>query len=138
WMYTDHEISRGEHEEFIESLKRDKKSYYYLVYKKGEPIGVLSLTRVDFRNRNAHFGIYANPEERVHGAGIVLEKSAMALAFEVAKLHTLKLEVIEDNERAINFYKRMGFVEEGRLREFVFKNGKWKDVIVMGMVKRED
>ncbi|MDW8097566.1 MAG: GNAT family N-acetyltransferase, partial [Aquificaceae bacterium] len=63
------------------------------------------------------------------------EKSAMALAFEVAKLHTLKLEVIEDNERAISFYKRMGFVEEGRLREFVFKEGRWKDVIVMGMVK---
>ncbi|MGB9874387.1 MAG: GNAT family N-acetyltransferase [Hydrogenobacter sp.] len=41
--------------------------------------------------------------------------------------------MIETNERAINFYKRMGFREEGRLREFVFKEGRWLDVIVMGM-----
>ncbi len=30
----------------------------------------------------------------------------------------------------------MGFEEEGRLREFVFKDGRWKDVIVMGMIKK--
>ncbi|MEN3027940.1 MAG: UDP-4-amino-4,6-dideoxy-N-acetyl-beta-L-altrosamine N-acetyltransferase [Aquificaceae bacterium] len=84
WMYTDHEISKEEHEEFIESLKKDKRNYYYLVYKGKDPIGVLTLTRVDFRNHNAYFGIYANPEEKVHGAGIALGKSAIALAFDVA------------------------------------------------------
>lgn len=135
WMYTDHEISKEEHEEFIESLKKDKKNFYYLVYEENKPVGVITLTRVDFNNRNAYFGIYANPEEKIHGAGLVLEKSAIKLAFEIAGLHTLKLEVIEDNQRAISFYKRMGFVEEGRLREFVFKDGKWKDVLVMGMIK---
>lgn len=135
WMYTDHEISEEEHMEFLEKLKEDKKNFYYLVLKDGKAIGVLYLNRVDFRNRNAYFGIYANPEEKIHGAGLVLEKTAIKLAFEVTNLHTLKLEVIEDNEKAINFYKRMGFLEEGRLREFVFKDGRWKDVIVMGMIE---
>ena len=67
--------------------------------------------------------------------GVLLEKAALHLAFEVARLHTLKLEAIEDNDRAVSFYKRMGFQEEGRLREFVFKDNQWKHVIVMGMVR---
>jgi len=44
------------------------------------------------------------------------------------------LEVFEDNTAAINLYKNFGFQEEGRLKEFIFKDGKWKDVIIMGMV----
>jgi len=59
------------------------------------------------------------------------------LAFDITHLHTLRLEVIADNERAVNFYKNFGFCEEGRLKEFVFKDGKWCDVIVMGMIKGE-
>jgi sialic acid synthase SpsE len=43
-------------------------------------------------------------------------------------------EVIETNERAISFYKKTGFSEEGRLKEFVFKDGRWLDVIVMGII----
>jgi UDP-4-amino-4,6-dideoxy-N-acetyl-beta-L-altrosamine N-acetyltransferase len=45
---------------------------------------------------------------------------------------------METNERAINFYRKTGFSEEGRLKEFVFKDGKWLDVIVMGIIKRDE
>jgi UDP-4-amino-4,6-dideoxy-N-acetyl-beta-L-altrosamine N-acetyltransferase len=53
------------------------------------------------------------------------------------KLHTLKLEVLENNERAINFFKKLGFKEEGRLREFVFKEDIWYDAIIMGITEKE-
>jgi len=59
------------------------------------------------------------------------------LAFEHLKLHTLKLEVLENNERAINFFKKLGFKEEGRLREFVFKEDIWYDAIIMGITEKE-
>jgi RimJ/RimL family protein N-acetyltransferase len=42
------------------------------------------------------------------------------------------LAVFEDNTAAINLYKKIGFQEEGRLKEFIFKDGKWKDVIIIG------
>lgn len=136
WMYSDHEISQSEHYHFIQRLAESQRDFYYLLYSREQAIGVLCLNRVDFRNCNAYFGIYANPEERIHRAGVLLEKAALHLAFDIAQLHTLKLEVIEDNERALNFYRRMGFQEEGRLKEFVFKDNQWKDVVVMGMIKQ--
>ena len=137
WMYTDHEITQEEHRNFINKLKNDTKNFYYLVIKEDNYVGVVYLTRLDPRNRNAYFGIYANPFEKAPNTGMILEKTSLKLAFGVANLHTLKLEVIENNERAINFYKRMGFREEGRLREFAFKDGRWLDVIVMGMTEDE-
>ncbi len=137
WMYTDHEISKEEHFNFVEKLKRDTRNFYYLVIKEGRAIGVIYLIRLDLRNRNAYFGIYANPEDKVLGAGVVLGTAVLKLVFEVLGLHTLKLEVFESNLRAFELYKKLGFKEEGRLREFVFKDGRWLDVIVMGMTEEE-
>ncbi len=137
WMYNDRYITKEEHLNFISSLKMDERNFYYLVKKDSLNVGVLSLNRVDLYNRNSYFGIYANPFERLPYAAVVLEKALLKLAFEVANLHTLKLEVIENNERAIKFYKRMGFKEEGRLREFVYREGRWLDVIIMGMTEEE-
>lgn len=136
-MYQDHIISIEEHSKFIEKLKYDNKNYYWILKSKnGECMGTISLNRVDFRNKNAYFGIYSNPFMK--GAGSLLIECLKKLAFDIANLHTLKLEVIDSNERAINFYKKSGFIEEGRLKEFVFKDDKWYDVIVMGILNRDD
>jgi UDP-4-amino-4,6-dideoxy-N-acetyl-beta-L-altrosamine N-acetyltransferase len=131
-MYSDHIITIDEHSKFIIGLRNASNNFYWMVRKNQENIGTISLNRVDFKNFNAYIGIYSNPNLSKMG-GLLIECLKM-LAFNEVKLHTLKLEVIEGNERAINFYKKSGFLEEGRLREFVFKNGKWLDVIVMGIL----
>ena len=84
------------------------------------------------KHKSAYLGIYANPECKEKGRGKVLLKLLLKVAFDFFKLHTLKLEVFEDNNAAINLYKKLGFQEEGRLKEFILKDGKWKDVIIMG------
>lgn len=131
-MYSDHIITLEEHSKFIVRLRNESNNFYWMVRNKGKSIGTISLNRVDFKNFNAYVGIYSNPD--LSGTGGLLIECLIILAFNKAKLHTLKLEVIEGNERAINFYKKSGFMEEGRLKEFVFKNGKWHDVIVMGIL----
>ena len=39
--------------------------------------------------------------------------------------------------RAKRSYEKAGFVEEGRLREAVYKHGKYDDVIVMSILRSE-
>ncbi|PWB52631.1 MAG: UDP-4-amino-4,6-dideoxy-N-acetyl-beta-L-altrosamine N-acetyltransferase [Candidatus Methanoperedenaceae archaeon] len=131
-MYSDHIITIEEHSKFIAGLRNDIKNSFWIVRRNRENIGVISLNRVDLKNSNAYIGIYTNPY--LSGMGGLLIECLKKLAFDKVKLHTLKLEVIEENERAIHFYKKAGFEEEGRLREFVFKTGKWLDVIVMGIL----
>ncbi len=137
WMYSDHIISLEEHINFIEGLKKDNKKFYWLArYKDGWYPGVISLNRLDVRNNNGYLGIYTNPE--LSGTGSLLIECLKKVSFDIAHLHTLKSEVIETNLRAINFYKKSGFSEEGRLKEFVFKDGKWQDVIAMGIINRNE
>jgi len=47
------------------------------------------------------------------------------------------LRVYADNPRAIRAYRKAGFVEEGRMREAVFKHGKYVDVILMSVLRAD-
>jgi UDP-4-amino-4,6-dideoxy-N-acetyl-beta-L-altrosamine N-acetyltransferase len=137
WMYNDSIINREEHINFIKKLKKDSENFYYLVVNEKIDIGVVYLNKVDFKNKNAYFGIYANPKNRVIGAGSLLCYSILQVVFDIINFHTLKLEVIENNFKALGLYRKFGFKKEGRLREFVFRDGKWLDVIIMGITAEE-
>jgi RimJ/RimL family protein N-acetyltransferase len=47
------------------------------------------------------------------------------------------LRVYAENLRAKRAYEKAGFVEEGRLREAVYKHGKYDDVIMMSILHSE-
>ena len=136
WCYHEHIISTGEHIPFIENLKKDNSNFYWLVKRNDEFIGVISLNRVDFENKNSYLGIYSN--FKIRKVGDLLIDCLKKVTFEVANLHTLKLEVIEDNKKALNLYKKAGFKKEGELKDFVFKNGRYKKVILMGIINNNE
>jgi len=136
WMYSDSVITKKEHASFIKNLNISDKDFYWLVKDKDAGyIGVLYLNKVNLNSKNAYMGIYANPNSRIINKGERLIRILLRLSFKFADLHTLKLEVLEDNAGAIEFYSRAGFRKEGILKEFVFRGGRWKDVIIMGGYK---
>ena len=120
WSYYEHIISIKEHHNFIVKLAEDNRNIYWLVSRKNEYLGVISINRIDFENKSAYLGIYSNP--RLKGVGSLLMKCLKEVVFDIANLHTLKLEVMEDNKKAIKFYKESGFEKEGKLIDYVIKN----------------
>jgi UDP-4-amino-4,6-dideoxy-N-acetyl-beta-L-altrosamine N-acetyltransferase len=138
WMHAEHIISETEHLKFIENLKKDGKNFYWLVkHKTGRYLGVIYLQRVDFQYGNAYLGIYKNPFSKQFGIGTLLMDCLMKIAFNRLKLHTLKLEVIKDNRKAIHLYRKIGFKNEGRLKEMIFRDNKWLDVLIMGLIYKK-
>ena len=63
--------------------------------------------------------------------------SAASDFYKRQNLNRLELEVYECNERAIRCYRKAGFREEGRLRQRVYRKGKYWDVLVMAVLKEE-
>jgi len=138
WMFNDNIIEENSHLNFIENLKCDRKNYYWrLSDERNCGPGVISINKIDTINKNAYLGIYKNPYITGGQAGTSLINALFYIAFKKLELHTLKLEVTFDNRRAINFYLKKGFREEGRLREFLQRNGRRADVIVMGIISTE-
>jgi UDP-4-amino-4,6-dideoxy-N-acetyl-beta-L-altrosamine N-acetyltransferase len=136
WMYSDHLITKEEHDGFINKLEKDNKKFYWIVKDNNTTIGVIYIYNVDLKNKNAYFGLYANLKCEKKGKGSLLGETAKKIAFQIMKLHSLRLEVLEDNEIAKNLYNKLGFEKEGVLKQAVFKDSNWKDVLVYGIVNQ--
>ena len=52
-------------------------------------------------------------------------------------LHRVFLRVHADNARGIRCYQKVGFQMEGTLRESVFQQGAYHDMLVMGILTTE-
>lgn len=113
WMYNQEDITMTQHLGFIESLKIDNNKYYFIVKHAGMIIGSVNFININQVERVADFGLYANPFELITGAGRILEEVAVSYAKDYLKLSVLNLEVFEGNDRAINFYNKIGFKKTG-------------------------
>ena len=111
-MINTHHISESEHIQFIEKQKTDTKNINYAVFDNNVIVGCVALQKINWDNRTAYFGIYRNPSDTQKGWGSKMMRALLMIAFDVAELSELKLEVKPCNERAIAFYTASGFLLE--------------------------
>lgn len=112
---------------------------FVIAHKENEEyIGQIDLVKIDWVNRVGTLGIViGNTEKLSKGYGTEAIKLIQEFAFNRLNLHKLDLEVREYNYRAISCYKKCGFVEEGRIRQNFFIDGKYTDTLIMGILKSE-
>lgn len=70
---------------------------------------------------------------REQGIGSVLMQTALHAARKQG-LTRIALTVLEGNERAMQFYKKFGFEQEGVFRKHARIDGRYLDVIAMGLL----
>jgi RimJ/RimL family protein N-acetyltransferase len=72
---------------------------------------------------------------RNRGLGTAAVKLLVRFAFEDLNVRRVYLHVFASNEPAIRAYEKAGFEEEGRMREAVYVDGQYVDVIIMALMK---
>lgn len=103
-----------------------------------EHIGNIGLNPVDFINSNAMLSIFiADKKERSQGMGFEAIKLALKFSFHRLNMHKVFLKTSDHLAAAITFYKRVGFVEEGLLREHEFKGGKFINKMLLSILRSE-
>jgi RimJ/RimL family protein N-acetyltransferase len=101
-------------------------------------IGQVNLDSIDWKNRVGKIGIVIGSSDNFgRGYGTEAMRLLIDFAFLDMNLNRLELEVYDFNERAIQCYLNCGFVQEGRLREKLYKKGRYLDVIQMGLLKSD-
>lgn len=102
----------------------------------GRIVGDAGLTRL--ANRRVHVGsIGMGVHDAYVGKGIgkALIGEILALADNWFNLRRIELTVYTDNEPAIRLYERHGFVTEGRMKEFAFRDGSYVDAYSMARIR---
>ena len=104
----------------------------------GRHIGTIGLYDVRAEDRKAALAITIGEKECwSQGFGADAVVTLLRFAFDEMGLHRVWLTTVEYNARAIACYRRCGFQEEARLRQEVFKHGRFWDFIQMGILRND-
>jgi UDP-2,4-diacetamido-2,4,6-trideoxy-beta-L-altropyranose hydrolase len=108
WMYTKSNISLEMHNKFIENLENDISLRYFVIKQKDKVIGSINFSKIQI-NKSVEFGIYTNPFNKSKGLGAILESVGSYYALMELGAKNIKLEVLSNNKRAIDFYIKCGY-----------------------------
>jgi RimJ/RimL family protein N-acetyltransferase len=102
------------------------------------PVGNCSLFDIDWHVRSAEVGIFIG-EKSLWDQGYGTEAMRLLLrhGFGTLNLNRIHLRVYETNPRAVRSYEKAGFTLEGRDRQGMYKDGKYWDVLRMGILRSE-
>jgi len=103
-----------------------------------KPIGLVVIDKIKWEYRNCEIGIVIYDKNyRGRGYGKDALETVLKFIFDDLNMHLVYLNVVEENEAAVNLYKKFGFEVEGILRDRYYKNGRYYNIIVMSKVKGE-
>ncbi|TYR73991.1 GNAT family N-acetyltransferase [Rossellomorea vietnamensis] len=127
-------------ERFIErSLDRFSagNGFWAGIWFNGQLAGAVGYLHVDKSNRKTEIGYWLG--ESFQGYGLVTKSCQRFIdhAFKVWELNKVEINMASRNTRSRSVAERLGFMEEGTIREFEYINGEFKDRVIYGMIRRE-
>lgn len=111
--------------------------HFAIVNEDDEYLGTISLKDIDFINKHAEYAIslrrcaWGNNNAK-NATLILLDK-----AFNEYGLNKVFLTVLADNIRAQKLYEKCGFKHEGTLKKHIFKDGKYVDWLLYGILAED-
>jgi RimJ/RimL family protein N-acetyltransferase len=113
----------------------------FTIYKKGAntvPIGFISLDEINHVSGDCWVGVGIGDRENwSKGYGTDAMRVILRYAFCMLNLHHVSLSVFDYNPRAMRSYEKAGFVREGVEPQFLEREGKRFDIILMGILCSE-
>jgi RimJ/RimL family protein N-acetyltransferase len=116
----------------------ERAGYFTILDPDSEPIGRIDYDEVDELNRSCEIGILigeADARNKRYGSDAII--ALLRHLFRDRGMHRVALTVLEWNERAIRAYRRIGFQQEGLLRDHRFADGRYVSELQMSMLDRE-
>lgn len=102
-----------------------------------EPIGHTGLQDISYANGNGVIFIYIKKDRRRDGVAVRTMALILDLAFFQLRLHRITTYVHSDNFPSAGLVKRLGFTDEGCMREGYFYDGEYGDVNIVGLLSNE-
>ena len=117
--------------------ERHEDSAWFAIDVDAELIGICGLHEIDHYQQLAEVGIRIGKDHWGKGLGQDAVRTLVDYGFRHLNLAKISLRVLADDERAVGAYRKVGFVEEGRLRAHAWYDGARHDELVMAVLREE-
>lgn len=134
-------VSEINEKQWIENANQDKTKNVKLaicMIENHKYIGNIYLTGIDHFNKKSGVGIFIG-DSKYHNKGYASEalKLIMEHAFIDLGLQRIESKQFTSNIASIKLHEKCGFIKEGILRKYFFKDGKYNDIFVMSILRSE-
>src|SRR5690625_2597817 len=132
-MLSNQRITEQEH---LKWFRKNLTSNFTILKKfiyQQKPIGLVSFSNINHTNETCYWGLYVGDETAKKGSGTALAYLALNMIFDDYKMRKVNAEIIEINEISFALHKKLGFVEEGRFKEQIKRDGKYIDVFTLAL-----
>lgn len=148
-VFAGQPITRADEVAYVERMMASREDRVFAIERAsdGAYLGNVGLHQIHWRSRVGRVAcIIGARSEMGRGYGSAAIRAALDFAFAPAAgaggveglgLHKVWLVVFATNQRSIGIYRRLGFSEEGRLREEYFHGGGWHDMVRMSVLAAE-
>lgn len=96
-----------------------------------EALGLIDLFDFDPKNKRAGIGVLINDKgDRNKGIGTESLEILCKYAFKTLQLKQLYANILEENERSIHLFKKLGFELVGTKKDWIFNEGVFKNELL--------
>jgi UDP-4-amino-4,6-dideoxy-N-acetyl-beta-L-altrosamine N-acetyltransferase len=134
-MNTQHTITPEEHARWFESASRDPARRLLIVESAHGPIGYVQFSGVA-PGASCDWGFYAVPGAPA-GSGVRLGQAALAFAFGQLDVHKVCGQALGGNAASIRLHEKLGFRNEGILRQQRRIGDTYHDLVCFGLLREE-
>jgi putative acetyltransferase len=128
--------SRDAIKEKLENAPPDMYRLVAVVNKNQKVVGMIGLRTHSGRRAHAgQLGMFVHDDYQNRGIGSSLMEAIINLSDRWLNLKRLELTVYTDNPHAIHLYEKFGFVIEGTMQSYAFRDGHYVDAYAMARVR---
>nr|WP_187428928.1 GNAT family protein [Roseobacter litoralis] len=105
--------------------------------KQGRPLGIAGLESINYIQGDGVIPFFVAKQFRKNGLASAMAICILDLAFKRLRLHRLTTFYRDDNAATQRALGKLGFHDEGRMREGWFVEGERKDIVIAGILGSE-
>ncbi|WP_066071377.1 GNAT family N-acetyltransferase [Neobacillus soli] len=115
----------------------ENKSLNTVILFKGEVVGVAGFNEIDWSNKIAYIGYWLGAGYQGNGIMIKTARALTDYAISELKLNRVDIRAAVENKKSRAIPERLGFVNEGRIRQAEWLYDHHVDHIVYGMLAKD-
>ena len=123
--------------ETAQSQQSKKDGFHCAIWYQGMLVGMIGLAHLDMSNRKTEIGYWLDQDSQ--GNGIVTRACAGLIdyLFDELDLHRVTIRVAVENRRSRAIPERLGFVEEGIIRDAEWLYDHYEDSVIYGLLRSD-